>query len=46
MPKAKDLRIKQAEGMKFEDAMRRILSAPPIPKKSNSKKAVKNPRLN
>jgi hypothetical protein len=46
MPKAIDLRIKGADGMKFEDAMRRILAAPPMPKKSKRKKAVKNPRLN
>lgn len=32
--------------MKFEDVARRILSAPPLPKKSKPKKAVKNPRLN
>jgi hypothetical protein len=32
--------------MKFEDTMRRILSAPPLPKKSKRKKTVKNPRLN
>jgi hypothetical protein len=46
MPKAIDLRIKGAAGMKFENAMRRILSAPPMPKKIRRKKAVKNPRLN
>jgi hypothetical protein len=46
MPKAIDLRIKGAGGMKFEDAMRRILTAPPLPKKSNRKKPVKNPSLN
>ena len=43
MPKAIDLRLK---GVSFEDAMKRILSAPPLPKKSKRKKAVKNPRLN
>jgi hypothetical protein len=46
MPKAIDLRIKGAKGMKFEDAMRRILAAPPMPKKSKPKKTVKNPSLN
>jgi hypothetical protein len=46
MPKAIDLRIKAAGEMKFEDFMRRILAAPPLPKKSKRKKAVKNPRWN
>jgi hypothetical protein len=32
--------------MKFEDAMRRILAAPPLPNKTKPTKAVKNPRLN
>jgi len=46
MPKAKDLRI---QGVSFEQAAKRILSAPPMPKKAKRKpaaKAVKNPRLN
>jgi len=46
MPKAKDLRIQGGKGMNFEDAMRRILAAPPIQKNSKRKKAVKNQRLN
>jgi hypothetical protein len=41
-----DLRINGTEGMKFEDAMRRILGATPIPKKSKRKKPVKNLHLN
>jgi len=43
MPKAIDLRIKEAEGMKFEDAMRRILAAPPLPKPAKAKQASKKP---
>jgi hypothetical protein len=46
MPKAIDLRLKGTKGMKFEDVVRRILAAPPLPKKSKRKKAIKNPRLN
>lgn len=46
MPKAIDLRIKGAQGMKIEDAMRRILAAPPLPKKTKPKKVVKSPSLN
>jgi hypothetical protein len=46
MPKAIDLRIKTADGMKFEDAMKRILSAPPLPKKSKRKRSGKKPHLN
>ncbi len=30
----------------FEAAAKRILAAPPLPKKSKPKKTVKNPRLN
>jgi hypothetical protein len=44
--KAIDLRLK---GVSFEDAVKRILAAPPMPKKSKRKpvaKAVKNLRLN
>jgi len=43
MPKAIDLRLK---GISFEAAAKRILASPPLPKKSKSKKVVKNPRLN
>jgi len=46
MAKAIDLRLKAAEGMKFEDVVKRILAAPPLPKKSKGKKPAKNPRLN
>jgi hypothetical protein len=46
MPKAIDLRIKGADGMKFEDVVKRILAAPPLPKKSKRKKPAQNPRLN
>jgi len=42
MPKV-DLRLK---GVAFEEAMKRILAAPPMPKKSKRKKPAKNPRLN
>jgi hypothetical protein len=42
MPKAIDLRLK---GVSFEQAAKRILSAPPM-KKAKRKKSVKNPRLN
>jgi hypothetical protein len=37
MPKAIDLRLR---GVKFEDALKRIISAPPMPKKA-AKKATK-----
>ena len=43
MPKIIDLRLK---GISFEDAVKRILAAPPLPKKSKRKKVVKNPSLN
>jgi hypothetical protein len=43
MPKPLDLRLK---GISFEAAAKRILAAPPLPKKTKPKKAVKNPRLN
>jgi len=43
MPKAIDLRLK---GVSFEDAVKRIASAQPLPKKTKPKKPVKNPRLN
>ena len=43
MPKAIDLRLK---GVTFEAAMKRILAAPPLPKKTKRKKPAKNPRLN
>ena len=46
MPKAIDLRLKGVEGMKFEDVVKRILAAPPMPKKSKRKKLVKNQQLN
>jgi|CZKV01.1.fsa_nt_gi hypothetical protein len=46
MPKAIDLRLKGVEGMKFEDVVKRILAAPPLPKKSKRKKAVKKLHLN
>jgi hypothetical protein len=40
MPKAKDLRL---HGVKFEDALRRIISAPPMPKPAKAKQASKKP---
>jgi hypothetical protein len=43
MSKAIDLRLK---GISFEAAAKRILAAPPLPKKSKPKKAVKNTRMN
>ncbi|MGA2683408.1 MAG: hypothetical protein ABSF51_00005 [Verrucomicrobiota bacterium] len=46
MPKpAKDLRL---HGVKFEDAVKKILSvpAPPKPAKTKRKKAAQNPSLN
>lgn len=46
MKKAPDLRLPRA---KFEDALKRILSAPPMPEKSarkSAKKAVKKLRQN
>jgi hypothetical protein len=45
MAKAIDLRIK---GVKFEDALKKILAAPPLPKKAKStrKKPVQKPHLN
>ena len=43
MPKpAKDLRL---HGVKFEDALKRILAAPPMPQKA-AKKAIKKLRRN
>ena len=42
MPKAIDLRLKS---ISFEDAAKRILSAPPLPKKSKRKPAAKAVKL-
>ena len=42
MPKpAKDLRL---HGVKFEDALKRILSAPPMPKKPKAKNPARLPK--
>ncbi len=38
MPKAIDLRL---QGVKFEDALKRIISAPPMPEKIAKKEAKK-----